>query len=95
MAAPLTGVDKTLPVDEKPQLTRAVIASTVGTAIEWYDFFLYGTAAALVFNRLFFPTLQPWSGTMAAFECASSSAELITTTSAAMATGRNPAGSGV
>jgi metabolite-proton symporter len=46
---------------------QVVIASFVGTAIEWYDFFLYGTAAALVFNRLFFPTLDPLSGTMAAF----------------------------
>jgi len=46
---------------------RVVVASFVGTAIEWYDFFLYGTAAALVFNRLFFPTLDPLSGTMAAF----------------------------
>lgn len=46
---------------------RVVAASFVGTAIEWYDFFLYGTAAALVFNRLFFPTVDPVAGTMAAF----------------------------
>lgn len=46
---------------------RVVVASFIGTAIEWYDFFLYGTAAALVFNRLFFPTLDPLAGTMAAF----------------------------
>lgn len=46
---------------------RVVAASFVGTAIEWYDFFLYGTAAALVFNRLFFPTVDPRAGTMAAF----------------------------
>lgn len=46
---------------------RAVVASFVGTTIEWYDFFLYGTAAALVFNRLFFTNLEPLGGTMAAF----------------------------
>jgi metabolite-proton symporter len=46
---------------------RVVLASFIGTSIEWYDFFLYGTAAALVFNKLFFPTLDPLAGTMASF----------------------------
>ena len=46
---------------------RVVFASFIGTTIEWYDFFLYGTAAALVFNKLFFPTIDPLAGTMAAF----------------------------
>ena len=46
---------------------RAVIASTVGTTIEWYDFFLYGTAAALVFPQLFFPGSSPYAGVLAAF----------------------------
>jgi MFS transporter, MHS family, shikimate and dehydroshikimate transport protein len=42
-------------------------ASLIGTTIEWYDFFLYGTAAALVFNRLFFPNSDPLMGTLYAF----------------------------
>src|SRR5262245_20059441 len=46
---------------------KVVAASFVGTAIEWYDFFLYGTAAALVFPRLFFPAIDASSGTIAAF----------------------------
>lgn len=50
-----------------PSVARVVLASFIGTTIEWYDFFLYGTAAALVFNRLFFPALDPHAGTMAAF----------------------------
>ena len=43
------------------------LASLIGTTIEWYDFFLYGTAAALVFNRLFFPNFDPLMGTLLAF----------------------------
>ncbi len=49
------------------QLKRAVIASTVGTAIEWYDFFLYGTVAALVFPKLYFPNDDPFVGTLNSF----------------------------
>src|SRR5213075_3003049 len=52
---------------ESAQLRRVVVASFIGTTIEWYDFFLYGTAAALVFNRLYFPTFDPLAGTLAAF----------------------------
>jgi len=52
---------------QSSELRRVVLASFVGTTIEWYDFFLYGTAAALVFNRLFFPTLDPLAGTLSAY----------------------------
>src|SRR5688572_11086386 len=48
-------------------VAKVVAASFIGTAIEWYDFFLYGTAAALVFPKLFFPEIDPVAGTMAAF----------------------------
>ena len=46
------------------QLRRAIVASTVGTTIEWYDFFLYSTASGLVFARLFFPESDPLTGTL-------------------------------
>ena len=46
---------------------RVVVASFIGTTIEWYDFFLYGAAAALVFNQLFFPQVDSLTGTMASF----------------------------
>jgi MFS family permease len=49
------------------ELRKAVIAATVGTTIEWYDFFLYGTAAGLIFPKLFFPNEDPLTGTLAAF----------------------------
>jgi metabolite-proton symporter len=51
----------------RSQRRRAVVASTVGTTIEWYDFFLYGTAAALVFPKLFFPDSSAYVGVLAAF----------------------------
>jgi metabolite-proton symporter len=51
----------------RQQLTRAVVASTIGTSIEWYDFFLYGSAAALVLNTQFFPNVDPTSGILLAF----------------------------
>ena len=49
------------------ELRKAVIAATVGTTIEWYDFFLYGTAAGLVFGKLYFPNSDPSTATLAAF----------------------------
>ena len=53
--------------EHSAQLRKAVIASTVGTAIEWYDFFLYGTAAGLVFGKLYFPNEDALTGTLLAF----------------------------
>lgn len=52
---------------ETTPLRRVVMASLIGTTIEWYDFFLYGSAAALVFNKLFFPEFDPLTGTLLAF----------------------------
>jgi MHS family shikimate/dehydroshikimate transporter-like MFS transporter len=45
------------------RLRQVVVASVLGTAVEWYDFLIYGVAAALVFNKLFFPTFDPLVGT--------------------------------
>ena len=53
--------------DHSSQLRKAIVASTIGTAIEWYDFFLYGTAAGLVFGKLYFPNEDALTATLAAF----------------------------
>src|SRR5438067_3154671 len=49
------------------QLRRAMVAASVGSTIEWYDFLLYTTAAPLVFGRLFFPSKDPLAGVLIAF----------------------------
>ncbi|MFL6563867.1 MAG: MFS transporter, partial [Burkholderiales bacterium] len=54
-------------LDARTQLRRAVIASTIGTTIEWYDFFLYSIVTGLVFAKLFFPQSDPLTGTLQAF----------------------------
>jgi metabolite-proton symporter len=61
----MTALDDTTFTPVKP--AKVAFASFIGTAIEWYDFFIFGTAAALVFGNAFFPSLSPLSGTLAAF----------------------------
>lgn len=56
-----------MPLTPSSGFRRVVLASFIGTVIEWYDFYLYGTAAALVFERLFFPTTDRWIGQLASF----------------------------
>ncbi|MGD4317688.1 MFS transporter, partial [Xanthomonas citri pv. citri] len=60
-------INTSAPVATKGHHRIAGISSMVGTTIEWYDFFIYGTAAALIFNKLFFPALDPLTGTLASF----------------------------
>jgi MFS transporter, MHS family, shikimate and dehydroshikimate transport protein len=55
------------PARSRSMTRRVITASFIGTAVEWYDFYLYGTASALVFNTLFFPNFDPLVGTLAAF----------------------------
>src|SRR5690349_11285965 len=55
------------PADQRVQVRRAAMASAIGTTIEWYDFFLYNTAAALVFPHIFFPASSTYAGAMQAF----------------------------
>ncbi|MGW0811859.1 MFS transporter [Streptomyces viridiviolaceus] len=57
----------TPPKPDLKDIRRLLTAAFSGTALEWYDYFLYGTAAALVFNKLFFPELDPTVGTLASF----------------------------
>src|SRR3984893_14686643 len=61
---PISGLSET---DHRAQLLRALIASTVGTTIEWYDFLLYGQVTGLVFGKLFFPQSDPIVGVLQAF----------------------------
>src|SRR5689334_9531849 len=53
--------------EHSAQLRKAVVASVIGTTIEWYDFFIYGTAAGLIFGKLYFPHEEPLTATLAAF----------------------------
>ena len=55
------------PPEQSTSTIKVAAASFIGTAVEFYDFFLYGTAAALIFNRLFFPSYDPLVGTLLAF----------------------------
>jgi MHS family shikimate/dehydroshikimate transporter-like MFS transporter len=53
--------------EQRASIRRVAFASFIGTAIEWYDFFLYATASALIFPKLFFPQFSPVAGTLASF----------------------------
>ncbi|GAA1244306.1 MFS transporter [Kitasatospora nipponensis] len=62
-----SATDTVPPLARPGALARVVGASLIGTTIEWYDYFLYGTAAALVFGKVFFPTADPLTGTLLSF----------------------------
>jgi len=65
--ASLAAYDSLSAAEHSRELRKAVIASAIGTTIEWYDFFLYGTAAGLVFGKLYFPNSHPITATLLAF----------------------------
>ena len=67
MIATDIGVARLSDDEHRAQLHRALVASTVGTTIEWYDFLLYGQVSALVFGPLFFPQSTPLIGVLQAF----------------------------
>ncbi|MGY1690690.1 MFS transporter [Geodermatophilus sp. SYSU D01105] len=60
-------MSRTAGTAQASSVRRVIVASLVGTSLEWYDFFIYGTAAALVFNQIFFPSFDPLVGTLLAF----------------------------
>ncbi len=62
-----TGPTSAQPAAPTNSIGKVVFASLIGTAVEWYDFFLYGSAAALVFGTLFFPSSDPITATLLAF----------------------------
>src|SRR3984893_17591298 len=55
------------PAKKTTEIKRIVVSSVIGTAVEWYDFLIYGAASALVFNKLYFPLSDPSLSTIAAF----------------------------
>jgi metabolite-proton symporter len=54
-------------ISQETSIRQVVVATLIGTTLEWYDYFIYGALAALAFNQVFFPTLDPLIGTLAAF----------------------------
>src|SRR5271166_727657 len=67
MATTVAWSDPIPEAEHRAQLRRAIIASTVGTTIEWYDFLLYSVVTGLVFGKLFFPKSDPLVGVLQAF----------------------------
>jgi metabolite-proton symporter len=67
VSSTVTGPGALSETEHSRQLRRAVVAATIGTTIEWYDFFIYGTAAGLVFGKLYFPHEDPLTATLASF----------------------------